>query len=154
MANIYEILKDCPSGTRLYSPMCGKCSLIGVNEITKHIYVFIPHHDPYTFFGDGTFVMNEGAECMLFPSKENRDWNSFSQSKFKKGDFVINGDWVCLYYGKNEYNALQYLACCHLCENFNCIHIMGKKLKKALYKKINIVLYFQESKNKKRSFPR
>lgn len=34
--NIAEILKDCPSGTRLYSPIYGELSL--VNAVPGHIY--------------------------------------------------------------------------------------------------------------------
>ena len=39
------------------------------------------------FLCDGRYRMN--GECMLFPSKENRDWNTFKVS-FKEGDIIIS----------------------------------------------------------------
>ena len=30
MINIVDILKDCPKGTKLYSPICGECRLIKI----------------------------------------------------------------------------------------------------------------------------
>ena len=32
MINIAEILKDCPKGTKLYSPLCGECQLYSVEN--------------------------------------------------------------------------------------------------------------------------
>lgn len=92
MTNIAEILKDCQSGTKLYSPICGECELL---EITNR-YAFairvkaVKSKRIFIFSADGRFMDdgNEG-ECLLFPSKENRDWSAFNNTKrFKKGDFV------------------------------------------------------------------
>lgn len=38
----------------------------------------------YYFNSDGTYTENEGAECVLFPSKENRDWSTFKVSEWHK----------------------------------------------------------------------
>ena len=32
MINIADILKDCPKGTKLYSPICGECRLIKIYD--------------------------------------------------------------------------------------------------------------------------
>ena len=90
MANISEILKDCPKGTKLYSPICGECSLYWVVDGMKvdgEIVVYDNNRSKYSFYKDGT--QHPAGECLLFPSKENRDWSTFSRtSKFKKGDFL------------------------------------------------------------------
>lgn len=44
-----------------------------------------------SFTADGRYF-EDGPECMIFPSKECRDWSQFKQPKtieFKKGDHVL-----------------------------------------------------------------
>lgn len=88
--NIAEILKDCPKGTKLYSPICGECELEEIGSF--YIYVWIPKENKeYAFYYDGKFFNNLKGECLLFPSKENRDWSTFKAiSEFKKGDVVVS----------------------------------------------------------------
>lgn len=83
--NIAEILKDCPKGTKLYSPMFGDVYLNRVDNqntmiaVTTHIDRSIEHF----FFKDGTVYVSSNAECLLFPSKDNRDWSTFKVEKPK-----------------------------------------------------------------------
>lgn len=95
MVNIAEILKKCPSGTKLYSPICGECYLYWVVDGVKatgvnvdgEIVVYDNDRSKYSFYKDGT--QHSMGECLLFPSKENRDWSTFNNIKrFKKGDFL------------------------------------------------------------------
>lgn len=85
MINIAEKLKNVPAGTKLYSLVHGEVSLIGVEEKLKYpIKVATNHHPHYivTFTNYGSVYTNKG-ECILFPSKENRNWNvSNVKSKF------------------------------------------------------------------------
>ena len=106
MVNIAEILKKMPKGFRLYSPICGGCKLVGVvNNLIK-----VEDNDEYirNFLSDGK--LNANGECLLFPSKENRDWNTFNkvESSFKPeiGDVVADCcDNVFIYQGKySEYS--------------------------------------------------
>lgn len=95
--NIAEILKDAPKGTKLWSPLFGRCELVGVITYkleeggmqtlikTHPIEIYIPkiiHIDYACFYTDGQFEYwhYEGGECVLFPSKENRDWSTFRTS--------------------------------------------------------------------------
>lgn len=81
--NIAEILKDAPKGTKLWSPMLGDCYFeeYQERESTYPIRVrFINHHkeiDYRNFSIYGKAVEVDSAECVLFPSKENRDWTKF-----------------------------------------------------------------------------
>lgn len=86
--NIAEILRDMPGGTKLYSPMFGKCNLKVVNTIEYPISVYIRGEQAFrTFTKDGCYLANiEDSECVLFPSAEMRDWDKF----FKRGDVVFN----------------------------------------------------------------
>lgn len=78
--NILEILKDCPSGTRLYSPIYGELSL--VNAVPGHIYPICcrtRRGNAVDFTEDGLLNTTD-AEHTLFPSKEQRDWSKFGVS--------------------------------------------------------------------------
>lgn len=87
--NIAEILKDCPMGMKLYSPLFGNVELFSVSENNIPIKVRISKgrtYDYYTFTSEGYhYVGYYDAECLLFPSREMRDWSRF----FKPGDVLI-----------------------------------------------------------------
>lgn len=78
MINIQEILKKSRLAIKLYSPILGECTLID----TDPIRVRASNEKAYTFTPYGTYVILgvKDTECMLFPSRENRDWNKFEQS--------------------------------------------------------------------------
>ena len=84
MINIVDILKDCPKGTKLYSPLCGNCRLIKIYD-SLGFDVINDTDDVFNFSYDGRYHLN--GECCIFPSKENRDWNKF-QKPFKDGDII------------------------------------------------------------------
>lgn len=85
--NIAEILKNCPKGTKLYSPLFGECKLIHVDCISNSAYPITikTEHDEHSFTKDGLFYKNyTNSECLLFPSKDNRDWSTFKVNKEKE----------------------------------------------------------------------
>ena len=88
--NIAEILRDMPKGTKLYSPLFGKCELIGIDNSKYPIAIKAQSIDGATSKGimkDGHYFDGyEDAECSLFPSDKMRDWDKF----FKRGDIVYN----------------------------------------------------------------
>ena len=71
MINIAEILKDCPKGTKLYSPICGECRLVKIYD-GLGFDVINDTDDVFNFSYDGRYNLN--GECCIFPSKENKDW--------------------------------------------------------------------------------
>lgn len=92
--NIVKLLKDCPEGTKLYSLIHGEVELtrVGVEDIyCKLSYL---NHE-ISFYSDGRWVENKG-ECILFPSKENRDWSTF-QRPFKDGDVVFYSNTIAIF---------------------------------------------------------
>lgn len=83
--NILRILKNIPKGTKLYSPAFGEVKFIclyGDKIMTEDI-----NNIQRLFYSNGNFYKD--GECMLFPSRENRDWNNFYICPFKKGDFIV-----------------------------------------------------------------
>lgn len=84
--NIAEILKDYPKRTKLYSPLFGDVTLEEVDSTWAATVKIRYKPNSFTnFFKTGLYYNYEGAECLLFPSSEMRDWKRF----FKRGDVVI-----------------------------------------------------------------
>lgn len=85
--NIAEFLKNAPKGTKLYSTLWGEVILDFVDSM-DFIHTKTSRGYDCTFFEDGKFKSNEDAECLLFPSKDKRDWLGWQHELFKKGDIV------------------------------------------------------------------
>ena len=90
--NIVEILKDKPQGTKLYSSACGKCKLEEVDDKSFKIS-FYSSKFGFMNGGEGYLDKNgklyDDGECVVFPSKEMRDWSKFV---WKKGDVLVSND--------------------------------------------------------------
>lgn len=84
---IAKILKDCPKGAKLYSPLCGECYFDRINMGT--IICKKQNTQEIAFTSEGYYMLPvfDDCECVLFPSKECRDWNKF-QRPFKDGDIL------------------------------------------------------------------
>ena len=78
------ILKDCPKGTKLYCTFLGDVLFFKIEN--NKIFVHIGNTE-WSFYSDGKFTCD--GECVLFPSKEQRDWSKFKVSikKFNSNDF-------------------------------------------------------------------
>ena len=85
--NIAEILKDKPNGIRLYSPIFGECAFSFVREETDDICVKQHNGEKALFNSKGLY--NILGECLLFPSRNMRDWSKFL---WKKGDILVSND--------------------------------------------------------------
>ena len=112
--NLVEILKDCPKWTKLYSPLYGDVELLSVTQNNGGEYpIEIKINETsYEYFTiDGRVFAEYDGECLLFPSKEQRDWSKFNphtnQTKFDPNtlnpfDKVLarndSEDWSCLFF--------------------------------------------------------
>ena len=91
--NIAEILRNKPHGVKLYSPIFGDCTYCYVREDTNDICVKRPYNVMSFFNFEGLY--NTAGECLLFPSKEMRNWSKFA---WKKGDALSCGvDNLCIF---------------------------------------------------------
>lgn len=89
--NIAEILKYCPKGTNLYSPIYGNVILnnICLNEKFPIIIKDCKGYE-HLLTEHGYYEYNiPELECVLFPSKDQRDWNKF-RLPVKKGDIMMS----------------------------------------------------------------
>lgn len=123
--NIAEILKHCPKGTKLYSLVDGEVSLQNIcNTGQYRIEVSVNDWTSTHFTEDGKLFANRpNGECILFPSKNQRDWSKFgvtnqeSKHQFKPFDKVLvrDGDsdiWDCNIFNRidedGEYQCIDY----------------------------------------------
>ena len=97
--NLVEILKDCPKGTKLYSSVFGEVELDHIDTSCYNYPIIIrlkgeEGHESLT--SEGKMFVDYDGECVLFPSREERDWSKFNPKKdrlvstceFKDGDIV------------------------------------------------------------------
>ena len=94
MINIAEKLKDCPQGTKLYSPLFGEVELVRIDMENPRFPIIVKvlnDESPFsnvTFTAEGKWYSFKQSECLLFPSKDNKDWNKF-RIPVKKGDIMM-----------------------------------------------------------------
>lgn len=97
MTNIAEILEYCPQGMKLYSPICGDCTFYRLDNKNKSYPIVVEacidnestpiHLTKEGFYIDGCL----NSECLLFPSKNQRDWSKF-RIPVKRGDIMMLKD--------------------------------------------------------------
>ena len=86
--DLVEILKDCPRGTKLYSPLCGEVVLNSISENCIDYPIKVDYnYGQLTFTRDGRLYYEfPDCECVLFLSKDQRDWSKF-KTPVKKFDY-------------------------------------------------------------------
>lgn len=102
MINIVEKLKNCPQGTKFYSPLFGEVELVRIDMENPKFPIIVKvlnEESPFrnvTFTAEGKWYSFKQSECLLFPSKDNRDWNKFSlpANTFKPFDKVLVRDYI------------------------------------------------------------
>lgn len=80
--NLVEILKDCPKGTKLYSTIYGYVTLFEVQNSGRFPIKFMKSDGICnSLTARGLFSLECEGECVLFPSKDQRDWSKFKVNK-------------------------------------------------------------------------
>lgn len=88
-------LKNLPTGTKLYSLVSGEVTF---KEVRPNAIVVLDNNHCEQFYHHTGRLWNSGpnGECLLFPSKENRDWDTFCP--FKKGDVIVSeGGYIAIF---------------------------------------------------------
>ena len=77
--NLVDILKDCPKWAKLYSPLVGDVRFVGIDEGNAYPIDVEScfSNKRLSFTQQGLSHKGELGECLLFPSKEQRDWSKF-----------------------------------------------------------------------------
>lgn len=145
--NLVDILKDCPYGTKLYSIMHGEVEFEGIINNKNYPITFKYKDENGNYYMDNTtidgkFKVSPYGECVLFPSKDQRDWSKFNvEPKFdintlQPFDKVLSRDWndsvwrcnIYEYYKKGQcYPFITMNGVCNQCIPYNedTKHLVG-----------------------------
>ena len=74
--DLTQILKDCPEGAKFYSMIEGEVEFAEIGNGSGLIY-FTDHRVVSLAYHKTGRVHKDRGECVLFPSKEQRDWSKF-----------------------------------------------------------------------------
>ena len=141
--DLTKILKDCPKGTKFYTSVWGEASFERILE--REVYTIgIDTLSGYKYLTkEGCYINADGVECILFPSKEQRDWSKFTAPWYKKEKFDpktlkpfdkvlvrdnINNPWVCDHFSYiNHANICITTDRCKYCIPYNddTKHLVG-----------------------------
>ena len=86
--NIANLLKYCPKGTKLYSTIWGNVTLCNIFSM-GNIAIKTSDEHVEELFDNGRY--NSKGECILFPSKNQRNWKKF-RVPANKGDIMMLPD--------------------------------------------------------------
>lgn len=96
--DLTKILEGCPKGTKFYSPLFGEVRLHRIYGSYGIGMVCVKMNRLYQFNAAGKYEMVEmgcsdswgnyyySDECLLFPSKEQKDWSKFERFWDRKFD--------------------------------------------------------------------
>ena len=91
--DLTKILKDCPKGTKFYSYIFGEetyfqgISLYEGNPLPIHFCGEFGECQSFYLSRKGHPVADRFGECVIFPSKDQRDWSKFKAPWMKKERF-------------------------------------------------------------------
>lgn len=154
--DLTKILKDCPKGFKLYSLLHGEVSFRGIDETSDYPITYDYHVIGY--FGEltsafyltrnGSYSSNYNGDCVLFPSREQRDWSKFTAPWCKKEKFdpktlkpfdkvlardYLHGKWTCGFFSHTivvidvicKYNVGENLYTMCIPYNDDTKHLVG-----------------------------
>lgn len=108
--DLTKILKNCPNGWKLWSPIFGEVEFDGIFK--TNVFVNVKEdNEAWSFYPDATLSLGniKSVEIMLYPSEDQRDWSKFTAPWYKKEKFdpktlkpfdkvIVKGSdlkWVC-----------------------------------------------------------
>ena len=130
--DLTKILKDCQEGTKLYSPVFGDVEFVKVcqnDSVDFPIEFKLSDNSLDSITKDGRLYEEFNGECLLFPSREQRDWSKFKPKKkkfdpktLKSFDKVLvklckHSVWGCTlfsHYINNSFDDCPYYVCINI----------------------------------------
>lgn len=85
--NLAEILKDCPRGTKFYTTVWGEVSFRNILKDSIYAFSIDTCSGNECITKKGCYIHVDDAECIIFPSKTQRNWDKFEAPWYKKEKF-------------------------------------------------------------------
>ena len=83
--DLTKILKDCPKGTELWSKVHGAVYFQKIDLSEDFPILVKSSYGAISFSSTGQYFID--GECLLIPSKDQRDWTKFTAPWYKKDKF-------------------------------------------------------------------
>ena len=135
--DLTKILKNCPKGTKLYSSTFGEVEFQYIIQGALYpIFIKLKNGVVEKLTPNGALFSNYEGECILFPSKDQRDWSKFTAPWYKKEKFnpktlkpfdkVLVRDsevdmWECELLSRTDESLIHKFKCCGLVSYIYCI---------------------------------
>ena len=87
--DLTKILKNCPKGWKVYSDIYDEVTFWGFSDLVYPIQLNTKNHGAKLLSEKGEEIIGNG-KCILFPSKDQRDWSKFTAPWYKKEKFDPN----------------------------------------------------------------
>lgn len=132
--DLTKILEECPKGTKLYSTVNGEVIFQNVASFSCNYPITTTAYNKNAnstkkvcFTKDGIYMLDYDGECVLFPSKDQRDWSKFERfwdkpkverfdpNTFHPFDNVLVRDSVCYSWNAvpfSHINVKRQAVCC------------------------------------------
>ena len=86
--DLTKILKDCPEGTEFWSDNYGEVKFLCIEkDYDEPILVEVNDRRTEYYTKEGWWSKDFPASCLLWPSKDCRDWSKFTAPWYKKEKF-------------------------------------------------------------------
>ena len=86
--DLTKILKDCPEGWTFWSDNYGEIQFFCIDRnLAYPIRVILTNGCHTCYTKEGWYNMDFPANCLLWPSKDCRDWSKFTAPWYKKEKF-------------------------------------------------------------------
>ena len=86
--DLTKILKDCPDGWEFFTPICGEVEFKQMEPSSFYPIIVTTCGTEICFTKEGFYFSDrDDTECLIFPSREQRDWSKFTAPWYKKEKF-------------------------------------------------------------------
>ncbi len=137
--NLVEILRDCPGGTKLYCTIFGDVTFEGIyddedlddlDDLDLPIKIRTTDGDLESLSINGQYYASREGECILFPSKENRDWSTFKVpvKRFKTTEFQPFDKVLCRQNISNKWDCEFFSEFLYPVGDYPCVRVTGRAL--------------------------
>ena len=130
--DLTKILKGCPKGTKLYSSVYGEVCFKRIDLDAKAYPIITMSCDDSTIsyhrYAKNGRIWDNVGECVLFPSKDQRDWSKFERfwnkpkvEKFNPKTLQpfarvlvkdgLSSEWTCTFFSHMA-NDVPFPVCC------------------------------------------
>ena len=124
--NLVKILKNCPKEWKFYSVVHGDIEFIRLLDLNKILFAYKDggYYYDLSIQSDGKLYNN--GECIVFPSKYQRDWSEFTAPWYIKEKFdpktlqpfdkvlvrdIKTTNWKCKFFSHISESKNNYFVC-------------------------------------------